>query len=133
MKKIYLIILIVILFVSAVATCTFVYINGKNKDNTISSDYIIVFKSESAEVVHTTYVYEVVKKKKKTTYKYINTTSTTSTYDSIVAEEKINKKGSTKKKKKVFEIAKKHGAYSYVKDIKEDKIYTIDEYKNIFK
>ena len=133
MKKIYLIILIVILFVSAVATCTFVYINEKNKDNTIPSDYIIVFKSESAEVVHTTYVYEVVKKKKKTTYKYINTTSTTSTYDSIVAEEKINKKGSTKKKKKVFEIAKKHGAYSYVKDIKEDKIYTIDEYKNIFK
>ena len=133
MKKIYLIILIVILFVSAVATCTFVYINEKNKDNTIPSDYIIVFKSESAEVVHTTYVYEVVKKKKNTTYKYINTTSTTSTYDSIVAEEKINKKGSTKKKKKVFEIAKKHGAYSYVKDIKEDKIYTIDEYKNIFK
>lgn len=133
MKKIYLIILIVILFVSAVATCTFVYINEKNKDNTIPSDYIIVFKSESAEVVHTTYVYEVVKKKKKTTYKYINTTSTTSTYDSIVAKEKINKKGSTKKKKKVFEIAKKHGAYSYVKDIKEDKIYTIDEYKNVFK
>ena len=133
MKKIYLIILIVILFVSAVATCTFVYFNEKNKDNTIPSDYIIVFKSESAEVVHTTYVYEVVKKKKKTTYKYINTTSTTSTYDSIVAEEKINKKGSTKKKKKVFEIAKKHGAYSYVKDIKEDKIYTIDEYKNVFK
>ena len=133
MKKIYLIILIIILFVSAVATCTFVYINEKNNDNTIPSDYIIVFKSESAEVVHTTYVYEVVKKKKKTTYKYINTTSTTSTYDSIVAEEKINKKGSTKKKKKVFEIAKKHGAYSYVKDIKEDKIYTIDEYKNVFK
>lgn len=133
MKKIYLIILIAVLFVSAIATCTFVYIGEKDKDNTIPTDYIIVFKDESAEVVHTTYVYEVVKKKKKTTYKYINTTSTTSTYDSVVAEEKINKKGSTKKKKKVFEIAKKHGAYSYVKDIKEDKIYTIDEYKDIFK
>ena len=73
------------------------------------------------------------KKKNKTTYKYINTTSTTSTYDSVVSEEKINKKGSTKKKKKIFEIAKKHNAYSYVKDIKEDKIYTIDEFKDIFK
>ena len=133
MKKIYLIILMVVLLIAATATCVFVYNSEKNKDNTIPNDYIILFKSESAEVVHTTYVYEVVKKKNKTTYKYINTTSTTSTYDSVVSEEKINKKGSTKKKKKIFEIAKKHNAYSYVKDIKEDKIYTIDEFKDIFK
>lgn len=133
MKKFYLIILIVILLISSIATCTFVYINEKNNDNTIPSDYSMVFKGESAESVHTTYVYEVVKKKKKTTYKYINTTSTTSTYDSVISEEKVIKKGTFKKKKKIFEIAKKHNAYSYVKDIKEDKLYSIDEFKDIFK
>ena len=133
MKKFYLIILIVILLISSIATCTFVYISEKNNDNTIPSDYSIVFKGESAESVHTTYVYEVVKKKKKTTYKYINTISTTSTYDSVISEEKVIKKGTFKKKKKIFEIAKKHNAYSYVKDIKEDKLYSIDEFKDIFK
>ena len=133
MKKFYLIILIVILLISSITTCTFVYINEKNNDNAIPSDYIIVFKSESAESVNTTYVYEVIKKKKKTTYKYINTISTTSTYDSVTSEEKVIKKGTTKKKKKIFEIAKKHNAYSYVKDIKENKIYSIDEYKEILK
>lgn len=132
MKKIYLIILIILLLITTITTCTFVYIREKNNDTTIPTDYIIVFKNESAEIVNTTYVYEVIKKKKKT-YKYINTTSTTGTYDSVTAEEKITKKGSTKKKKKIFEIAKKHNAYSYVKDIKEDKIYSIDEYKEIFK
>lgn len=132
MKKIYLIILISVLLITTIATCTFVYIKEKDNDNTIPTDYIIVFKSESAETVHTTYIYEVVKKK-KTTYKYINTTSTTSTYDSISAIEEIDKNGTVKKKKKVFEIAKKHNAYSYVKYIKEDKIYTIDEFKKIFK
>ena len=118
--------------ITTITTCTFVYIREKNNDTTIPTDYIIVFKNESAEMVNTTYVYEVIKKKKKT-YKYINTTSTTGTYDSVTAEEKITKKGSTKKKKKIFEIAKKHNAYSYVKDIKEDKIYSIDEFKNVFK
>ena len=133
MKKFYLIFLIVILLISSITTCTFVYINEKNKDNAIPSDYIIVFKSESAESVNTTYIYEVIKKKKKTTYKYINTISTTSTYDSVTSEEKVIKRGTTKKKKKIFEIAKKHNAYSYVKDIKENKIYSIDEYKEILK
>ena len=132
MKKIYLIILIILLLITTITTCTFVYIREKNNDTTIPTDYIIVFENESAESVNTTYVYEVIKKKKKT-YKYINTTSTTGTYDSVTAEEKITKKGSTKKKKKIFEIAKKHNAYSYVKDIKEDKIYSIDEFKNVFK
>lgn len=132
MKKIYLIILMILLLITTITTCTFVYISEKNNDTTIPTDYIIVFKNESAEIVNTTYVYEVIKKK-KTTYKYINTTSTTGTYDSVTAEEKITKKGSTKKKKKIFEIAKKHNAYSYVKDIKEDKIYSINEFKKIFK
>lgn len=132
MKKKSLIILISILMIVIVAICGITYIKEKDSDNIIPNNYIIVFKGESAETVHTTYIYEV-KKKKKITYKYINTISTTSTYDSNAIQEKVVKKGKVKKKKKIFEKAKKNNAYSYVKYIKEDKIYNIDEFKNIFR
>ena len=132
MKKNSLIILISLLLISVIVICTVVYIQERDIDNTIPDNYIIVFKGESAETVHTTYVYEIVKKK-KTTYKYINTISTTSTYDSTAIQEEVIKKGTVKKKKKVFEKAKKNNAYSYVKYIKDDKIYSIEEFKDIFK
>lgn len=132
MKKNSLIILISLLLISVIVICTVVYIQERDIDNTIPDNYIIVFKGESAETVHTTYVYEIVKKK-KTTYKYINTISTTSTYDSTAIQEEVIKKGTVKKKKKVFEKAKKNNAYSYVKYIKDDKIYSVEEFKDIFK
>lgn len=132
MKKNSLIILISLLLISVIVICSVVYIQEREIDNTIPDNYIIVFKGESAETVHTTYVYDIVKKK-KTTYKYINTISTTSTYDSTAIQEEVIKKGTVKKKKKVFEKAKKNNAYSYVKYIKDDKIYSVEEFKDIFK
>lgn len=132
MKKNSLIILISLLLIAVIVICAVVYIQESDIDNTIPDNYIIVFKGESAETVHTTYVYEIVKKK-KTTYKYINTISTTSTYDSMAIQEEVIKKGTVKKKKKVFEKAKKNNAYSYVKYIKDDKIYSVEEFKDIFK
>lgn len=132
MKKNSLIILISLLLISVIVICSVVYIQESDIDNTIPDNYIIVFKGESAETVHTTYVYDIVKKK-KTTYKYINTISTTSTYDSMAIQEEVIKKGTVKKKKKVFEKAKKNNAYSYVKYIKDDKIYSVEEFKDIFK
>lgn len=132
MKKNSLIILISLLLIAVIVICAVVYIQESDIDNTIPDNYIIVFKGESAETVHTTYVYEIVKKK-KTTYKYINTISTTSTYDSTAIQEEVIKKGTVKKKKKVFEKAKKNNAYSYVKYIKDDKIYSVEEFKDIFK
>lgn len=132
MKKGSLIVLISFLIITTILTCTYAYMKERKDDNTIPNDYIIAFKGESAETVHTTYIYEE-KKKKKTNYKYINTISITNTYDSVAINEKVVKKGTTKKKKKVFEIAKKNKANSYVKYIKEDKIYTIDEFKDVFK
>ena len=132
MKKNSLIILISLLLIAVIVICAVVYIQESDIDNTIPDNYIIVFKGESAETVHTTYVYEIVKKK-KTTYKYINTISRTSTYDSTAIQEEVIKKGTVKKKKKVFEKAKKNNAYSYVKYIKDDKIYSVEEFKDIFK
>ena len=132
MKRIYSIIIILLLIVFTITICSIVYHKDNNIDNTIPTDYIMIFKGESAEVVNTTYIYEI-KKKKKISYKYINTISIATTYDSSSIEEKIKKKGTITKKKKIFEIAEKHDAYSYVKYIKEDKIYSIEEFKNIFK
>ena len=132
MKKKNLIILIILFILLSLIVCIYAYTSNSKKDNTIPNNYILIFKGETGEIVYTTYIYEVTKKK-KTTYKYINTTSTTSTYDSIATNEIINKKGSIKKKKKIFEIAKKHNAYSYVKYIKDNTIYNIEEFKSIYK
>ena len=102
------------------------------KNNTIPDNYQIIFKGESGEVVYTTYYYEK-KKGKKYTYKYINTISSYQGYDSESWQEKIIKKGKIKEKNKIIEIAEKNNATSYVKYKKEEKIYTLEEFKNILK
>lgn len=102
------------------------------KNNTIPDNYKIIFKGESGEVVYTTYYYEK-KKGKKYTYKYINTISSYQGYDSGEWQEKIVKKGKIKKKNKIIEIAEKNNATSYVKYKKNEKIYTLEEFKNLFK
>lgn len=137
MKKRYL---FTILAVLIVITQIIFVVYSYNQDNDIefSDDYIAVFKGETGERVDSTYIYLKVKekgkgkkKKKEYKYKFINTTSTMEGYDSTNWNEKITKKGTLKKKKDAFKKAKKHGAYSYVKY--KDKIYSIEEFKEIFK
>ena len=132
MKKNIIILSIIVILLSTIGMIILVNRNEKNYDNTIPSDYIAIFKGETGEVVHTTYLYET-KKKKKTTYKYINTISTLNGYDSVNWNEKVIKKDKLKKKKDIFKKAEKNGATSYVKYIKEDKVYTFEEFKNIWK
>ena len=130
MKKNILILLIGIII--SLSICTFIiFFIGKHDNNEIPNNYIAVFKGETAEVVNTTYIYEKKKGKKKT-YKYINTIGKSTGYDSAEWNEEIVKKGKVKKKKKVFEIAEKNNAYSYVKYIKDNKIYSIEEFKKVF-
>ena len=131
MKKNIIIISVLILLLSTIGM---VYFVSKSEDgNDIPQDYIAVFKGESANTVYTTYLYEVKKKKKKTTYKYINTVSTFTGYDSAGWKEKVTKKGSFKKKKEIFKKASKNHADSYVKYMKNDEVYQIEEFKEIFK
>jgi len=128
MKKIYFLISIALfIIVEALILATVSY-----KNNTIPDNYKIIFKGESGEIVYTTYYYEK-KKGKKYTYKYINTVSSYQGYDSGSWQEKIIKKGKINKKNKIIEIAEKNNATSYVKYKKEDKIYTLEDFKNIFK
>lgn len=128
MKKIYFLIGIVLFILAEIVILTTV----SYKNNTIPDNYKIIFKGESGEVVYTTYYYEK-KKGKKYTYKYINTISSYQGYDSESWQEKIIKKGKIKQKNKIIEIAEKNNATSYVKYKKENKIYTLEEFKNIFK
>lgn len=129
MKKSYWIILgIMILIVEVV----FVSISFIRDDNTeIPDRYIAVFKGESGETVHSTYVYKEIKKN-KTIYKYMNTVSRVNGYDSSAWQEKITKQGKLKKKKKIYDIAKKNEAYDYVK-YEDGKIYSIEEFKKMFR
>ena len=128
MKKVSIVVGIVLfIIVEALILTTVSY-----KNNTIPDNYKIIFKGESGEVVYTTYYYEK-KKGKKYTYKYINTVSSYQGYDSGSWQEKIVKKGKINKKFKIIEIAEKNNATSYVKYKKEDKIYTLEDFKNIFK
>ncbi len=140
MKKNIIIILIIIVIL--LSTIGMIILVNKNNtvDNTIPSDYIAVFKGETGEIVHTTYLYEKKeikkKKKKKTikyTYKYINTVSTLNGYDSTNWEEKVLKKDKLKKKKDIFKNAEKNNATSYVKYIKDEQVYTFEDFKNIWK
>ena len=135
MKKKILVIIIAVCFLIECALISFIYIKYKN-DNSIKPNYIVVFKGESSNVVHSTYIYEVKNKKGKVkSYKYINTISKYTGYGDYDYNETVIKKGKIKsknKKKKIYKVAKKNNAYSYVKYIKDDKIYSIDEFKKVF-
>ena len=130
MKKNAVIILIIGLILAQVAIIAYSYINDDKA--VVKDDYIAVFKSESGESVNATFLYVTKKKKKKKKYTYINTKSTYSGYDSTNWTEKITKTGTLKKRKKIFEIAKKNNAYSYVR-YEDGKIYSIEEFKKMFK
>ncbi len=129
MKKNAVIILLIGLILAQVAIIAYSYINDDKA--VVKDDYIAVFKSESGESVNATYLY-VTKKKKKKKYTYINTKSTYSGYDSTNWTEEITKTGTLKKRKKIFEIAEKNEAYSYVR-YEDGKIYSIEEFKKMFK
>ena len=135
MKKKYFIILITIVILISIIGMFFL-ISKNESSNEIPNDYIIVFKGENGQIVNTTYIYEKTEKKKKKiikTYKYINTISTYNGYDSSSWTEKVTKKGTLKKKNEIFKIAQENNANSYVKYLPENQIYTIEDFKNIWK
>ena len=127
------IILITVVVAILITIGTIFLVTREDNSNEIPSNYIAVFKGETRERVHTTYLYEVKKKHKKIKYKYINTISTLNGYDSVAWQEKVLKKGKLKKKTDIFKKAEKNYANSYVKYRKDDKVYTFEEFKNIWK
>lgn len=127
-------IILITIIIAIIITIGMIFLVTKQEEtNEIPSNYIAVFKGETGERVHTTYLYEIKKKHKKTKYKYINTIGTLNGYDSAAWQEKVLKKGKLKKKKDIFKKAEKNYADSYVKYKKDDKVYSFDEFKDIWK
>ncbi|MBQ3435601.1 MAG: hypothetical protein IJH13_01120 [Bacilli bacterium] len=121
-------IIIIIAFIVLLSTVVIVLFNAN--ENSIPSGYIAVFKGESTDVVHTTYLYQGKKNKKK--YSYINTITKLDHNDSSMWNEEVLEQKKLKKKKDVFKVAKENGAYSYVKYEKDGNLYTIEEFKKVF-
>ena len=61
-----------------------------------------------------------------------NVTKTTTYWGSTEWNTKITKRGSVQWTDNVFEVAKENNAYSYVTLPDSDKIYTIEEYMQMF-
>ena len=130
MKKIYWIIFVAVIVILEIGIVTKSYMSDTKND--IPSNYIAIFKGETSSVVHTTYLYKD-KKGNTIEYKYINTISTLEGYDSGEWHEKVTKKGTIKKKNKIYEIAEKNEAYTYAKFSNDDQIYSVEEFKKLFK
>ena len=131
MKKRYWIALWVIIFI-IIQVVVIIFAFKQDQNIVLDDTYLAVFRTESGERVNSTYLYVKKDKKGKKKYKYINTVSTHSGYDDVEWNEEIVKKGTLKKKKDIYKKAEKHGAYSYVR-YEDGKVYSIDEFKTMFK
>lgn len=129
--------LIVILVISVfIVGCILGAINKNSKDNKnnekIPDGYIAVFHGGSAEITYETYIYKNNSGHANSGFDYVNVTKTTTFWGSSEWNIKITKQGSVKWTDNVFEVAKENNAYSYVTLPNSDKIYTVEEYMQMF-
>lgn len=129
-KKVFwsVVILIIVIFIVSYIIVT---INQNNNDK-IPDDYIAVFHGGSGEITYETYIYKINNEYANSGFDYINVTKTTTYWGSTEWNTKITKRGSVQWTDNVFEVAKENNAYSYVTLPDSDKIYTIEEYMQMF-
>lgn len=126
------IIFITIFIVLLIFGCLLLIFIKRNTSDIIPNDYIAKFYGGTGELIYETYIYKIDNGKTNMGFKYINVTKNTQSWGSSNWKYKINNKGEFDRTDGAFMVAKKHGAYSYVKVPNNDKIYTIEEFKNIF-
>lgn len=127
-KLIFLVLISVIIF-GILGVC--LYLKYQNNNN-VPNDYIAIFHGGVGEQIYKTYIYKVDNGHVNRGFKYINVTSTTESWGSSNWKLEINDKGEFDWTDGAFIVAKKHGAYSYVTLPNDDKIYTIEEFQNMF-
>ena len=129
-KKVFwfVVILIIVIFIVSYIIVT---INQNNNDK-IPDDYIAVFHGGSGEITYETYIYKINNEDANSGFDYVNVTKTTTYWGSTKWNTKITKCGSVQWTDNVFEVAKENNAYSYVTLPDSDKIYTIEEYMQMF-
>lgn len=133
-KIIWLVVLLVISVIIVIGILVVINKNGRNDVNKdkIPDGYIAVFHGGVGERTHQTYIYKINNGQANYGFNYINVTSTTIFYGSPQWNNQITERGLVEWTDNVFEIAKKNGADSFVTLPNSDKIYTIEEYRQIF-
>lgn len=126
MKKLIVISVIVICVVIALIS-----INITKKDE-IPDGYIAVFNGGSGEITFSTYIYKIDNGKPNYGFEYINTTNITKHWGSSELNVAVTGKGKLDWTDDVFEVAKNNHAYSSVTLSNNNKVYTIEEFRNIF-
>lgn len=102
------------------------------KNDEIKDGYIAVFNGGSGEMTFSTYIYKINNNKSNYGYEYINTVNTTTYWGSSDWNIKIKKSGKFNSPNNAFTIAKAHGAYDYVEVTNHERIYSIEEFEEIF-
>ncbi len=102
------------------------------KSNDIPNNYIAVFHGGSGEVTHSTYIYKLNNGHANSGFKYINTENTTKSYGSSDWIIRKTKEGTVTWTDDVFKVAYENNAYSYVQLPNDSKIYTIEEFQDMF-
>ena len=115
-----------------VAILVFFIINVNTNNSTIPDGYIAVFHGGSGEIVFETYIYKEDNDHYNFGFKYINVTKITESYGSSKWKTRVTKKGYVQWTDDVFEIAKKHGAYSYVTEPNSTDTYSIEQFRQRF-
>lgn len=113
---------VVICLVISLVTIFFTY---KKSSIEFLNNYKAVFIGEKENIIYRTYIYKINNGQANLGFKYINTKEENN-------KEKIVKKGEFDWTDGAFIIAKKHGAYDYVKLPSNDKKYSIEEFQKMF-
>ncbi len=127
--KVIFFVLIVVIIVVMLGFC----LNMRYQNNkAIPNDYIAIFHGNMGNQTYETYIYKKDNGHTNFGFKYINVTSTNKSLKNFNLKYKINSEGEFDWTDSAFEVAKKHGAYSYVTLPNDEKVYTIEEFQNIF-
>ena len=126
----------ILIIIALMVSYILVTINKNSKDNTdndkIPDGYIAVFHGGSGEITYETYIYKINNKQANSGFNYVNVTKTTTHWGSSEWNTKITKSGSVQWTDNIFEVARENNAYSCVTLPNSNKIYTIEEYMQMF-
>ena len=133
MKKGLIISLIVVVLFSTLTIFGVITLSKKSYlINEIPEDYIAVFHGGVGEETHETYIYKINNGKSNMGFSYLNVLSRTESYGSPNWTHRVVGKGEFDFTDGAFIVAEENNAYSYVTRPNDSKIYTIEEFKNMF-
>ncbi len=129
-KKVFWLVISIIIAICIIFI--FIFMKYVVNDNEIPDGYIAVFHGGAGEITYQTYVYKINNEQGNYKFSYINTTSRTTHWGSNELIIEITKRGSVNTIHNIIDIAKENYAYSFVTLPDSDKVYTIEEYQQMY-